>query len=244
MGFRSRLQPGKLTRRAPPWGALWGESLLPKHRTLGQQLHKNIPQRGHGPGPCPCSSPLWGPMMLTRIPRKAAAGLGGPGAADRGGRGSSRGPQGGADPVSHFFLVPEARSTRPGLTGVKSHRGGMCRRHHAAPQGREQGRPGRAADGAGTRGLELSVCPLPYAPEARLLGPLWSAGGRQILSRQGSSRVLSCHIMLRRSDVGLRCRTCPPPAALQGPGPCCSVPAGETGCLSQADRGWHPQEVT
>lgn len=176
----------------PPWGTLWGESLLPEHRTLGQQLHKNIPQRGRGPGPCPCSSPLWGPMMLTRTPRKAAAGLGGPGAADRGGRGSSRGPQGGADPVSHFFLVPEARSTRPGFTGVKSHRGGMCRRHHAAPQGREQGRPGRAADGAGTRGLELSVCPLPYAPEARVLGPLWSAGGRQILSLHGSSLVTSC----------------------------------------------------
>lgn len=109
----------KINSTRPPWGALWGESLLPKHRTLGQQLHKNIPQRGRGPGPCPCSSPLWGPMMLTRTPRKAAAGLGGPGAADRGGRGSSRGPQGGADPVSHFFLVPEARGP-PGLASQGS----------------------------------------------------------------------------------------------------------------------------
>lgn len=88
----------KINLTRPPWGT----------QPLGQRLHKNVPQRGHGPGPCPCSSTPWGPVTPTRTSRKAASGLGGPGAADGGGRHGSRGPRGGADPVSHFSLVPEA----------------------------------------------------------------------------------------------------------------------------------------
>lgn len=226
MGFRSCLQPGKLTD-TPPVGCSVGWASAPQTPySLSAVARERSPEGPRARAVSLFFNPV-GPLDADRDTPEGSGRPRDPGAGDGGGRGGSRGPGEGrillaTSPWFQKHSVHPAWLRRGQVSPWREAQEGPC-----CPWGREQECPAEWRTGLEPGAWSCLSVTLPYAPEARLLGPLWSAG-----SHHRSAHVTLSAGLRHGLEVSDLPATHGPPRAL-----CLLVPAGQMGWLSQPDGG-------